>query len=40
MKKTQSKGSLHCTFHLLCDYADKSDEHMSFVAKKMEILKG
>jgi hypothetical protein len=39
-KETQIKGRLHCTLSFLCDYADQSDQHMSFIAKKLEIIKG
>jgi hypothetical protein len=39
-RKLKAREALTVPFHFLCDYADKSDQHMSFIGRKLEILKG
>jgi hypothetical protein len=39
-RKIKAREAFTVLFHFLCDYADQSDEHMSFIEKKLEILKG
>jgi hypothetical protein len=39
-KKTQGSGSFYCFISFLCDYANQSEEHMSFIGAKLDILKG
>jgi hypothetical protein len=39
-RKLKAREAFNVPFHFLCNYVDKSDEHMSFIAKKLEILKG
>jgi hypothetical protein len=38
--KLKAREALTIPFHYLCNYADQSEEHMTFIAKKLEILKG
>jgi hypothetical protein len=37
--KLKEREAFTVPFRCLCDYADKSDEHMSFIARKLEIIK-
>jgi hypothetical protein len=39
-RKLKAREAFTISFHFLCDYADKSDQHMSFIAMRLEILKG
>jgi hypothetical protein len=38
-RKLKSREACTVPFIFLCDYADKSDQHMSFIATRLEILK-
>jgi hypothetical protein len=39
-RKLKAREAFTAPFHFLCDYADQSDEHMYFIARKFKILKG
>jgi hypothetical protein len=38
-RKLKSREAFTVPFHFICDYADQSDQHMSFIAMRLEILK-
>jgi hypothetical protein len=38
-RKLKAREAFTVPFRLLCDYADQSDQHMSFIAMRLEILK-
>jgi hypothetical protein len=38
-RKLKAREAFTVTFHFLCDYADQSDQRMSFIATRLEILK-
>jgi hypothetical protein len=38
--KLKAREAFTVSFCFLYDYADQSEEHMTFIAKKLEILKG
>jgi hypothetical protein len=37
--KLKAREAFTVPFRFLCDYADQSDQHMSFIARRLEILK-
>jgi hypothetical protein len=39
-RKLKSREAFTVPFRFLCNYADQYDEHMSFIASKLEIVKG
>jgi hypothetical protein len=39
-RKLKAREAFTVPFRFLCDYADQCDEHMSFIERKLEILKG
>jgi hypothetical protein len=39
-RKLKAREAFTVPFCFLCNYADQSDQHMSFIARKLEILKG
>jgi hypothetical protein len=38
-RKLKAREAFTVPFHFLCYYADQSDQHMSFIAMRLEILK-
>jgi hypothetical protein len=38
-RKLKAREAFTVPFRFLCDYADQSDQHMSFIAMRLEILK-
>jgi hypothetical protein len=38
-RKLKAREAFTVPFHLLCGYDDQSDQHMSFIAMRLEILK-
>jgi hypothetical protein len=38
-RKLKAREAFTIPFHCLCDYADQSDKHMSFIAMRLETLK-
>jgi hypothetical protein len=38
-RKLKAREALTVPFRFLCDYADQSDQHMSFIAMRLETLK-
>jgi hypothetical protein len=38
-RKLKAREAFTVPFDFLCDYADQSDRHMSFIATRLEILK-
>jgi hypothetical protein len=38
-RKLKAREAFTVPFRFLCDYADQSDQHMSFIARRLEILK-
>jgi hypothetical protein len=38
-RKLKAREAFTVPFHFLCDYADQSDQHMSFIAMRLETLK-
>jgi hypothetical protein len=38
-RKLKAREAFTVPFHFLCDYADQSDQHMSSIARRLEILK-
>jgi hypothetical protein len=38
-RKLKARESFTMPFRFLCDYAEQSDQHMSFIAMRLEILK-
>jgi hypothetical protein len=39
-RKLKASEAFTVPFHFLCDYADQSDQHISFIARRIKILKG
>jgi hypothetical protein len=39
-RKLKAREAFTVPFRLLCDYSDQSYQHMSFIARRLEILKG
>jgi hypothetical protein len=39
-RKLKAREDFTVRFRFVCEYADQSEEHMSFIEAKMEILKG
>jgi hypothetical protein len=38
-RKLKAREAFTVPFRFLCDYADQSDQHMSFIARRLKILK-
>jgi hypothetical protein len=38
-RKLKAREAFTVPFHFLCDYADQSDQHISFIAMRLETLK-
>jgi hypothetical protein len=38
-RKVKGREAFNVPFRFLCNYADQSDQHMSFIARRLEILK-
>jgi hypothetical protein len=38
-RKLKAREAFTVPFRFICDYADKSDQHMYFIAMRLEILK-
>jgi hypothetical protein len=38
-RKLKAREVFTVPFRFLCDYDDQSDQHMSFIARRIEILK-
>jgi hypothetical protein len=38
-RKLKAREAFIVPFRFLCDYADQSDQHMSFIAMRLETLK-
>jgi hypothetical protein len=38
-RRLKAREAFTIPFRLLCDYADQSDQHMYFIATRLEILK-
>jgi hypothetical protein len=39
-RELKAREAFTVPFRFLCDYVDQSDQHMSFIARRLEILKG
>jgi hypothetical protein len=39
-RKLKAREAFTVPFNFVCDYADQSDKHRYFLARKLEILKG